>query len=483
MINPERLRFAPSPTGDLHVGGARAALFNWLYARKTGGKFLLRIEDTDTERSTEAALESILDSLRWLGLNWDEELVFQSRRSDLYREAVNKLLATGQAYRCFCTVEELEAEREHARVEKLNYHYNGKCRSLDPAIVERYMSEGRPYTVRFRIPEGETSFDDMVHGTTTFQNETIGDFIIARADGSPVYLLGVAVDDSDMGVTLVMRGDDHLSNTPKQMMLMQALGSPIPRFSHLPQVLGADLKKLSKRHGAASVMEYRRMGFLPGALVNFLALLGWNPGDDREKMSLDELIEAFSIDQISKKSGVFDMQKLEWLNGLYLAETSSDTLLELAGPLLIDAGLVDKSEIVSRRQYILDVIELIKSRCRLVNDIPNAIVYFFRAPEIYDEAGVKKHFKDENAAVFLEELAARFDALGELTVQGAEESTRVLAEEQGISAAALIHPVRLAVTGLTKGPGLFELLALLGKEEVIGRMRSAASHIRMTRKL
>jgi len=474
----ERLRFAPSPTGELHIGGARAALFNWLYARKTGGKFLLRIEDTDTERSTETALRSILDSLRWLGLHWDEEPVRQSRRENLYRDAVRKLLDTGAAYRCFCTKEELEAERERARREKLDYHYSGKCRSLDVATVAEYIESGRPYTVRFRVPEGETSFTDLVHGRTVFRNDTIGDFIVARQDGSPVYILGVAVDDADMGITLVMRGDDHIPNTPKQIMLMEALGYGIPRFAHLPQVLGPDKKKLSKRHGAASVMEYARMGFLPGAVVNFIALLGWNPGDDREKMSVEELIEAFSIENISKKSSVFDIQKLEWLNGQYLHELSSAEILESVGRLFVEAGLVSAGELESRREYLLTVIGLLRERCRLLTEFVERSGYFFRDPETYEEKGVRKYFRDESVSVRLESLAGRFESLGEFTVEATERVVRDFAEELGVSAAKLIHPTRLAVTGVTYGPGLFELIVALGRETTTARMRRAAEYIR-----
>ncbi|MFC1511905.1 glutamate--tRNA ligase [Candidatus Latescibacterota bacterium] len=473
-----RVRFAPSPTGDLHVGGARTALFNWLYARKTGGKFLLRIEDTDTKRSSEEALASILESLRWLGLDWDEEPVYQSKRGDIYREAVRRLLEIGAAYRCFCTEEELERERDRARAEKLRYHYSGKCRSLDPKMVERYRAEGRPAAVRFRVPEGETSFDDMIHGATTFQNETIGDFIIARKDSSPMYLLGVAVDDADMGITLVMRGDDHLSNTPKQIMIMRALGCETPRFAHLPQVLGPDLKKLSKRHGAVSVIEYRRKGFLPDALVNFLALLGWNPGDDREKMSREELIAAFSLDQASKKSGVFNIQKLEWLNSLYLAEQPAEALLGLAGLFLVEQGLVTEEELRSQHDYLLAVIELVKSRCKLVTDIPGMIDYFFAAPATYEDAGMRKYFSHESAADILEGLAARFESLDEFTIESAEETTRAFAGERMVGAGKLIHPTRLAVTGRTYGPGLFDIIAVIGRERVVSRMRRAAAFIR-----
>jgi len=474
----DRLRFAPSPTGDLHVGGARAALFNWLYARKVGGKFLLRIEDTDVERSTEEALQSILDSLHWLGLDWDEEPVHQSRRTDIYRHAVDTLLENGSAYRCFCTKEELEAERERARIEKLDYHYSGKCRALGDATIEQYIKEGRPFAVRFRVPDGETAFHDLVHGETTFQNDSIGDFIIARADGTPVYILGVAADDADMGITLVMRGDDHISNTPKQIMVMQALGKDIPRFAHIPQVLGPDKKKLSKRHGAASVMEYRRMGFLPASVVNFLAFLGWNPGDDREKMSVGELIEAFSIEAISKKSSVFDIQKLEWLNGQYIGELSSEEILTTVGPLFAERGYLSEDELDEKREYLLAVITLLKTRCRLLSDFVERGVYFFADPVSYDEKGEKKHFRDIAAAERLETLADRFEALEPFTAESTENATRLLAEELGIGGGKLIHATRLAVTGMTAGPGLFELLAVIGTERVVSRMHKAARRIR-----
>lgn len=481
MKQTERLRFAPSPTGDLHVGGARAALFNWLYARKTGGKFLLRIEDTDTERSTPEALESILESLRWLGLSWDEEPVFQSRRGDRYRVAVERMLADSSAYRCFCTVEELEAEREFARERKLPYKYSEKCRALSRETVDGLLGEGRRYTVRFRVFPGETAFDDLVHGRTVFNNDTIGDFIIARADGSPVYLLGVAVDDADMGITLVMRGDDHISNTPKQIMLMRALGSGIPRFAHLPQVLGQDKKKLSKRHGASSVLEYRKMGVLAPALVNFLALLGWSPGDDREKMSLDELIRAFSIEEISKKSGVFDFQKLEWLNGLYMSGTPDEELLGLAKPFFIARGLVSDDDVAMGREYLLRVVRLLKERCRLLPDFAELGAFFFHDPETYDEKGAARHFNGPETADHLERLAVRFHALGMFDESDVEQAVRTLAEELGVNSAALIHPARLAVTGMTFGPGLFELLAAVGKERVVSRLRAAARRIREKR--
>ncbi|MFA6470813.1 MAG: glutamate--tRNA ligase [Candidatus Latescibacterota bacterium] len=477
MESTERLRFAPSPTGDLHVGGARAALFNWLYARKTGGKFLLRIEDTDSERSSDIYLKSILDSLTWLGLNWDEEPVRQSERSELYRGAVAKLLENGSAYRCFCTKEELEAERTGNPAE-MTFQYSGKCRSLSKEQIDRNLKEGRPFTVRFRVSPGETSFTDLVHGVTTFNNDTIGDFIIARADGSPVYLLGVAVDDADMNITLVMRGDDHISNTPKQMMLMNALGHEIPRFCHLPQVLGPDKKKLSKRHGAASVMEYQNMGFLAPALVNFLTLLGWNPGDDREKMGVEELIQAFSIEGIAKKSGVFDLKKLEWLNGLYLNELPAEEILTLVLPRFIDEGLIPPGDRKEEREYLLKIIHLLKERCRVLPDFVSQSGYFFHAPETYEEKGVSKYFGNPQAADLLDGLADRIDAESVFTEEAAENAVRELAEKYEANPGKLIHATRLAVTGVTYGPGLFELLVLIGKESVVARLRAAARFIR-----
>lgn len=478
MAIQERLRFAPSPTGDLHIGGARAALFNWLYARKTGGKFHLRIEDTDRERSTEASLQSILDSLRWLGLDWDDGLVKQSERDELYRKAVAVLLESGAAYPCFCTVEELEAERERAKAEKSDYHYSGKCRSLSREAVQSNIAEGKPYTVRFRVPEGETSFDDLVHGTTTFRNDTIGDFIVARTDGSPVYLLGVAVDDADMGITLVMRGDDHIPNTPKQIMLMRSLGHEVPRFAHLPQVLGADKKKLSKRHGAASVMEYERMGFLPEAVVNFIALLGWNPGDDREKMPLDELIGAFSIEQLSKKSGVFDIQKLEWLNGQYLHELTPDEIFDRVVDRFVDASYIRKEDVAEKRPFLVEIITLLRERCRLLPEFVERSDYFFSDPACYEEKGEKKYFGSTEAAEILETLADRLESAEVFSMESAEETIRIMSEEREISAGKLIHPTRLAITGVTFGPGLFELMILVGRERTIGRLRSAAGYIR-----
>ena len=435
-----RVRFAPSPTGFLHVGGARTALYNWLFARHLGGKFILRIEDTDRSRSTDEAAAQIIDSMKWLGLDWDEGPVHQSQRLDLYRKGVQRLIEKGAAF---------ESDEER-----------GRC-------------------VRFRVPDsGQITMDDSVHGEVAFDVSLIEDFVILRADGFPTYNYACVIDDADMGITIVMRGDDHISNTPKQIMLMNALGHVIPKFCHLPQVLGPDMKKLSKRHGAASVMEYQRMGFFPQAVVNFLAFLSWNPGDDREKMEMDELIKAFSIENINKKSGVFDLQKLEWLNGQYLNDLPEEEILAVAAPLFVEAGYIASDEVESRREYLLTIITHLKERCRLITELPGMAGYFFNDPNTYEEKGVRKHFKTIDVAERLEGLAERFESLGEFTIEGAEEATREYADEMEVGAGKLIHPTRLSVSGVTFGPGLFDILTMVGRDKTVARMRAGAAFIR-----
>src|SRR5438270_9765688 len=308
-----RLRFAPSPTGYLHVGGARTALFNWLYARKVGGQFLLRVEDTDKARSTDESTRAIFDGLSWLGLQWDEEVVYQGANLERHRADAERLLANGTAYRCFCTQAELAERRAAAEANKESFKYDRRCDRLDRAEIGRRVAAGMPYTVRFRVPEGTTSWVDLVHDEIEFPNKDIEDFIVLRTDGTPIYNLAVVSDDIAMAITLVMRGDDHISNTPKQILIYQALGAAIPQFAHLPMIHGADGKKLSKRHGATAVADYQHLGILPEAMLNFLALLGWSPGHDIEVMSMDDMVRLFSVDGLSRKAAIFDPQKLEWM--------------------------------------------------------------------------------------------------------------------------------------------------------------------------
>src|SRR5690242_19830418 len=340
-----RLRFAPSPTGYLHVGGARTALFNWLYVKRYGGKFLLRIEDTDRARSTEASTRAIFDGLQWLGLEWDEDVVYQGANLSRHRADAQRLLEAGAAYRCFCTPEEVDERRREAEAAGEAFKYDRRCDRLPADEVARRVAAGTPFVLRFRVPDGETSWKDVVHDTITFPNKDIEDFVVLRSDGTPIYNMAVVSDDIAMRITLVMRGDDHISNTPKQIMLYEALGAALPKFEHLPMIHGMDGKKLSKRHGATAVGDYQHLGMLPEAMLNFLALLGWSPGGDLEVMSMQEMVEKFSADHLSKKAAVFDTQKLEWMNGQHLSRVEGDKLLPVVARALDAAGLATIADI------------------------------------------------------------------------------------------------------------------------------------------
>jgi glutamyl-tRNA synthetase len=461
----------------LHVGVTRTAIFNWLFARHFGGTFLLRIEDTDRERSTPEAVESILDGLSWLGLDPDEAPVRQSERRAIYDRYVAQLLEADLAYPCTCTEVDLAERRNRARREGRAWAYEGTCADLSPGDRERLRAEGRPFAIRLRVPPGETRFDDLVHGPVTFDNATVGDFVIVRSNGDPVYHLTVVVDDALMGITHVLRGDDILSSTPRHILLFGALGFETPVFGHLPSVLGPDKAKLSKRHGATSIQEYRRRGYLAEALVNFLALLCWSPGDGREKMLPGELVEAFTIERVNPKPAIFDEKKLEWLNAAYLTDLSAEALFDAVVAQWVDAGLVGEDETGPRRDRLLSVIEAVKPRTHLLPDFVDLGRYFFEAPRAYDEKARRKHWKGAETPDRLRQIAERFEALATFDEGASEAALRGLAEALGISAAKLIHPVRLAVSGMAFGPGLFELLELLGRENVVERCRGAADWI------
>src|SRR5690242_8906993 len=364
-----RLRFAPSPTGYLHVGGARTALFNWLFVRHYGGKFLLRVEDTDRARSTEASTRAIFEGLEWLGLLWDEEVVYQGANLERHQADARRLLETGAAYRCFCTPDEIDARRRDVEGRGEAFKYDRRCDRLSADEVARRTAAGTPFVVRFRVPDGETSWDDVVHGVITFPHKDIEDFVVLRSDGTPIYNMAVVSDDIAMRITLVMRGDDHISNTPKQIMLYEALGAPLPRFAHLPMIHGLDGKKLSKRHGATAVGDYRHMGILPQAMLNFLALLGWSPGHDIEVMTIPQMIELFSTEGLSKKAAIFDPKKLEWMNGQHLGMMSAAELYPLVVRGIVAAGLGTEADLATRRDWLLTLIELLKVRSRTIDDI------------------------------------------------------------------------------------------------------------------
>ncbi|MBA3656754.1 MAG: glutamate--tRNA ligase [Gemmatimonadaceae bacterium] len=471
-----RLRFAPSPTGYLHVGGARTALFNWLYAKKYGGKMLLRIEDTDKARSTDESTRAIFDGLNWLGLQWDEEVVYQGANLERHRADSLRLLESGHAYRCFCTPAELEERRKDATARKDAFKYDRRCDKLAPDEVSRRIASGEQSVVRFRIPEGETEWNDLVHERIAFPNKDIDDFVILRSDETPIYNLAVVSDDIAMRITLVMRGDDHISNTPKQILLYRALGSPIPTFAHLPMIHGMDGKKLSKRHGATAVGDYQHLGLLPGAMLNFLALLGWSPGGDREVMTMQEMIDLFSPDGLQRKAAIFDTQKLEWMNGQHLSLMPLDELEPRVTPAIISAGLATGTELDSRSSWYHELLNLLRVRARTIDDIVRQAGPYFLDEIAYDPEAVAKQWKGpaESAAI-LEATLAALTGVADWNLGSLEEGLRALAAARGISAGKVFQPLRVALTGLTVSPGIFEVLVLMGREQSIKRIKQAIS--------
>lgn len=421
-----RVRFAPSPTGYLHLGSARTALFNWLYARHTGGKFLLRIEDTDRDRSDTKFLEEILEDLKWLGIDWDDEPIYQSRRFDVYREKAEKILASGKAYR--------EGE----------------------AII-------------FKVEKGRLiELDDIIHGKITVNTDNIKDQVMIKSDGSPTYNFSCVVDDSYQEITHVLRGDDHISNTPKQILFYEAMELKLPQFGHMPLILGPDGAKLSKRHGVVSVEEYKKEGFLPEALANYLILLGWFPGEDREVLSLNEAVKLFDIGDMSDVQAKFDIQKLKWMNGEYLMKKKTEELLPLIKGRLLVEGF-DISSVAD--DYISKIVDLYKIRMKTLDEFVELADFFFKDDFTVDEEGKKKHLDDEEKKENMRIFADRLEGIEAFSQEGIEEICRDIVEERGIKAAAVIHPTRMAISGKTKGAGLFEIMEVLGKEKVTNRMK------------
>jgi glutamyl-tRNA synthetase len=466
-----RVRFAPSPTGYLHVGGARTALFNWLFARHTGGAFILRIEDTDFERSSEAMVDGILESMRWIGLDWDEGPFFQSQRLALYQVTAQKLVQSGHAYYCFCTKEELEARRAQGTAAM----YDRRCRNLDRAESEKRRLDGKsPAAIRFAVPDGgSTAFDDAVFGRVEFANVEIEDFVLLRSDGIPTYHLSVVADDIDMRLTHVIRGADHISNTPKQVLQYQALGSDLPVFAHVPLILGPDKTRLSKRHGATSVIAYKDLGIVPEAFRNFLALLGWSPGSkqgsahkDREIFSSEDLVQLFTLDGISKSNAVFDNDKLAWFNTEYIRAYASEKLL----PMIEVEWKAAEFQPTRSQPEILATIDLLKPRARSLKDFAGSFRAFFADDFEYDAAAVTKFLSDPALPSLLQELAHRYAATPEFTEASAEQILRAFAAEKNIKAGALINGSRVALTGQAVAPSLFAVMAALGKDRVVQRL-------------
>jgi nondiscriminating glutamyl-tRNA synthetase len=487
MLAEIRVRFAPSPTGYLHIGGARTALFNYLFARKNKGKFILRIEDTDTERTIEDSAERLMEAFKWMGLEWDEGPIvggpvgpyFQSQRQDLYREYAKVLLDKGFAYRCYCTPQELEADRAKARAEKRAPRYSGRCRELTKAQIAQFEAEGRRPALRFRVPDTETTVvQDLVHGEVTFRNQEIADFIVVKSDGFPTYNYACVVDDWLMGLSHVIRADEHLSNTPKQMMLYSALSAPMPKFAHVPMILAPDRAKLSKRHGAQTVEEFRDKGYFPEALVNYIALLGWTPSDStKEIMSLDEMIEEFDLGRVSSTPAVYDTTKLTWMNGQYIRNLDKDSLVEKYISVVSGAGLASRKDLQGRREWLGKIAMAIRERVKTTDEMVDMSRYFFEAPSKYDEVGVRRFFANSGVATLLRKGAQVLDAVDDWNLDSLERAYRDLIEREGIKSGEIIHPTRLALTGRTVGPGLFEIVEILGKSEVCDRLAKAAGLI------
>ena len=473
-----RLRFAPSPTGYLHVGGARTAIYNWLLARKESGVFVLRIEDTDKDRSSDAHTQAILDGLGWLGVDWDEGPHFQSEGVDRHRRDALRLLDEGKAYRDFS---DPEAVREEAKARGM--HPSRVAREQADALgleeAERRAGAGEPHAVRFRVPDGETRFDDMIHGEMRFGNDDIDDLVILRSDGTPVYNLAVVSDDAEMRITHVIRGDDHLSNTPKQVLLYRALGWAEPRFGHVPLILGPDGKRLSKRHGATAVGDYAKEGILPDAMLNFLALLGWSPGEDREFMTREELIEAFSIERVLKKSAVFDADKLSWLNGKHLAARPRDELAREVRSRLAGTEALDE-ELLGDAAFMTEVVELLIPRSRTLEDVAQQTIPFVREPVAYEDGAVAKHWaKDVGTTLdVLTRLRAVLADLEPWTGAELEGAVRGVADALDVGAGKVIHPLRVALVGQSSSPGIFDVLSVLGRPRVLARLDAGMDRVR-----
>ena len=465
-----RTRFAPSPTGYLHIGGARTGLFNFLFARHHGGKFILRIEDTDRERSSPEAIQAILDAMQWLCLDYDEGPYYQTTRLPLYREKIQELLATGNAYPCVCTPQELDAKRQLAMKEKRKPSYDGTCRP--PEGVKATLPAGKPFTVRFRSPrDGTTVVNDIVKGDVLFDNRELDDLIIARSDGTPTYNFCVVVDDIDMAISHVIRGDDHLANTPRQIQLYQAFGAALPQFAHVPLILGTDKARLSKRHGATSVTAYRDMGYLPEAVTNYLVRLGWSHGD-QEIFSREELIEKFSLDSVGKSAGVFNPEKFLWLNSHYLKPLPPARLADEILPYIQAKGYAMPQD----KAWLEKMVRTLQERAKTLVDLVESAGYYLTDDFPRDDKAVKKFLTPEIAAP-LNSLIEKFTALEDFSESAIEQQFAAVLEAHHLSMGKLAQPVRVALTGSTVSPGIHEVIAVLGKERTLRRLHAAAQSI------
>tara|TARA_A100001234_G_scaffold73329_1_gene64708 strand:+ start:449 stop:1846 length:1398 start_codon:yes stop_codon:yes gene_type:complete len=458
-----RVRFAPSPTGQLHLGGARTALYNYLFTKSQSGKFLVRIEDTDLERSKKEYTDQICQSLDWLGLKWDEELVYQSSNTSVYKSYIDALLKNNKAYKCFASKKELDEIRNESN----SFHYPGIWRDRDVGDINNEIKKGSPFTVRLKTPQdGKTSFEDLIYGNISVENNEIDDFIIARSDGSPVYNLTNVVDDRLMEITHVIRGEDHVSNTPKQILIYNALGFKVPIFAHLPMILGEDKKRLSKRHGAAGVNEYESMGYQSDALLNYLALLGWNPGTDEEIFDLGSLVKNFDIRKVQKKSAIYDQKKFNWISSQHLMKEDSAKVLNRLASIDPEWGEYKSQD------YLLKVIDLIKPRSNSLADLIDQSQYFFSSPKNFEPTQLKKVWKQDTSEKIIA-LKNDLDSINSWAANELESNFKSFTNQRGIGVGKVMQPMRFLICGSLKGPSLFDLMELIGKEESLKRINYA----------
>ncbi len=469
-MNKPIVRFAPSPTGYLHIGGARTALFNWLYAKKNNGTFLLRIEDTDTERSEQKYVDQISDALQWLGLSWDDDVVYQSSNIERHQSVVNSMIQNGTAYRCFLTKEELDSLREKSEQNKEVFRVPKTYRDYTESQQQDLVDQGKPFTVRLKIPDGVTEFDDLVYGNIKVNNSDLDDFIIARSDGTPTYNFVVTIDDSDMNITHVIRGDDHLANTPKQILVYKALGLNVPTFAHLPMILGSDKKRLSKRHAATNVQEYRDKGYTSEAVLNYLSLLGWNPDSEQEIFNLDDLIDSFNLEQVQKKPATFDEKKLLWVSGQHMANISIDIIISELEKLNPNWGEGQSN------QYKNDVLSLTKDRSKTLTDLMEISDTFFIDHVVYD-MGIKDKIWNEVSSQIIDDLLSAINIEDNFDKQTLESIFENLMNQHDLSLGKLMQPVRFALSGLTYGPGIFDTMLLLGKDTCVKRLSESMKEL------
>ena len=457
-----RVRFAPSPTGELHLGGARTALFNWLFAKNQNGLFYLRIEDTDATRSKDEYTSQILDSLSWLGLKWDKPLVYQSGRSKQYKTYLNHLIDSGVVYRCFCSKNDLESSKNEG-----HYKYSGKCRDISTQTIKEKLNQGISFTYRIRIPDGSTNYNDLVYGKIKILNDQLDDFIIFRSDGSPTYNFTAVIDDHAMSITHVIRGEDHLSNTPKQIILYKALGFKIPIFAHLPMILGSDKKRLSKRHGAPGIQFFREDGYLPLSLINYLALLGWNSGNEDEVFTLESLIKKFDLKKIQKKGAIWDQKKLNWLSGQHIINLNTDFILDSIRNIEPEWG---KGHEIS---FLITIIEILKIRSKSLKDIMNQSELYFNGPNDYDPIGLSKCWGKESVNSTVEKILKSLNSLSEWRKDELERVIHSISEINQLSMGKITMPLRIALLGSLSGPSVVDLLHILGRKDSINRIHKA----------